>query len=86
MAGRKASPKRRKTIVDPRYRDLVQELRRAREDHDMSQGALGEAVGRDQMYISRIESGDQRIDIFEFVQLCQALNLDWARLLKRFAT
>ncbi|WP_420243659.1 hypothetical protein [Roseiterribacter gracilis] len=52
----------------------------------MSQGALGEAIGRDQMYVSRVESGDQRIDVFEFVHLCQTLDLDWARLLKRFAT
>src|SRR4030081_3263622 len=36
-----------------RKRRLVRELRRAREDQDMSQDALGEAIGRDQMYVSR---------------------------------
>ena len=41
----------------------------------MTQVALAEAYGEDQSLISRIERCQRRVDVFEFLRLCVALEI-----------
>jgi len=38
----------------------------------MTQRQLADAVGREQSFIGRIETGQRRVDIVEWVAICQA--------------
>jgi transcriptional regulator with XRE-family HTH domain len=49
----------------------------------MTQRQLAEAVGREQNYVARIETGQRRLDLVELVQLCGACNVDPEREIAR---
>lgn len=42
----------------------------------LSQRALGEKMGVLHSFIGKVETGDRRLDIFEFIAYCQGLELD----------
>lgn len=42
----------------------------------MTQRDLAFAVGREHNYIARIETGQRRLDLIEWVQICRALKVD----------
>ncbi len=56
------------------YRALLAVLRQAREGLGMSQAALGERLGNTQTFVSKVERGERRLDVVEFVEWCQALD------------
>lgn len=47
----------------------------------MSQSDLAEAYGEDQPFISRVERRQRRIDVYEFVRFCRALQLSPSEIL-----
>ncbi|TPG49591.1 XRE family transcriptional regulator [Roseomonas nepalensis] len=54
-------------------RKLLVEQRQA---EGLSQAELAGRLGRPQAFISRLESGQRRLDVFEFVDIAEALHLD----------
>ena len=60
----------------PDYQALLTLLRDLRERADVSQAALAESLGNTQTFISKIERGERRIDVVEFVEFCEALGVD----------
>ena len=58
------------------HRDLVAAVADMRKRAKMTQRQLAAAVGREQNYIARIETGQRRVDLVEFVILCRACGLD----------
>ncbi|MBI1236590.1 MAG: helix-turn-helix domain-containing protein [Alphaproteobacteria bacterium] len=58
------------------YQRLQTWLRKARQDTGLTQFELAEKLGRPQSFVAKIESGERRVDIFEFVQICEALGLN----------
>lgn len=60
----------------PHYQVLLALLRELREDAGMTQGALGEQLGNTQTFVSKVERGERRIDLLEFVEICEALETD----------
>ena len=54
-----------KTIYSKEHRFLVTQLRRARKEAGLDQGEAAKLLGRTQSYISKIESGQRRIDIVQ---------------------
>jgi transcriptional regulator with XRE-family HTH domain len=44
----------------------------------MTQRDLADAVGREQNFIARIETGQRRVDLVEFVIICRACGADAA--------
>jgi transcriptional regulator with XRE-family HTH domain len=55
----------------------------------MTQRQLADAVGREQSFIGRIETGQRRVDLVEWVTICQACgveaDLEIAALVRRIA-
>jgi transcriptional regulator with XRE-family HTH domain len=74
-----------KGMQDPRYRNVITQLVRARQELGLSQGALAERLGRHQQFVSRYEIGERRLDFAEFVDVAVALQLDPAALLWNIA-
>jgi ribosome-binding protein aMBF1 (putative translation factor) len=64
-----------RSIHDPRYLEIVGRLRRAREDRGVGQGELGARLGRPQSYVSKIETGERRVDLIETLDICRALGI-----------
>jgi transcriptional regulator with XRE-family HTH domain len=52
--------------------ELVSTVVAMRKKAKMTQRDLAEAVGREQNYIARIETGQRRVDLIEFVIICRA--------------
>lgn len=51
-----------------------------RERAGVTQLALAESLGNTQTFISKIERGERRIDVVEFIEICDALGADPAPL------
>jgi transcriptional regulator with XRE-family HTH domain len=71
----------RKGMQDERYRELIGQLLRARQDLAISQQELARRLGRDQQFVSRYELGERRLDVVEFADIARTLGLEPDRLL-----
>ena len=49
----------------------------------MTQQQLADKLGRPQSFVSKIENGDRRIDVIEFLEICRLLSADAGVLLKQ---
>jgi transcriptional regulator with XRE-family HTH domain len=56
---------------DARYEHLVGRLKKARVEADVSQAQVAKTLGITQPLVSRIESGQRKIDPIEFALLCR---------------
>lgn len=65
-----------KTIYREEYRQVVTRLRDARELLGLSQAVLADRLGRNQQWVSLMESGSRRLDVIEFAEVCLALDAD----------
>ena len=60
----------------PNYQTLLTLLRDLRERAGFTQLSLAESLGNTQTFISKIERGERRIDVVEFIEICDALGAD----------
>lgn len=51
-------------------------LYNARIEQNLSMRILAERLGRPHSFVQRVENGDRRLDVVEFVQYCCALGVD----------
>jgi transcriptional regulator with XRE-family HTH domain len=65
-----------KTLRSRRHRALCAALKSARETAGLSQHELASRLKTSQTTIARIEIGERRIDVIEFIDLAKALRLD----------
>lgn len=54
-----------KTIYSLEYKYLVERLKKARLDANLDQNKVAKLLERSQSYISKVESGQRRIDIIQ---------------------
>ena len=57
------------------YQLLLEVLRQARQDAGLTQADVGHRLGNTQTFVSKVERGERRLDVAEFVEWCQALRL-----------
>lgn len=55
------------------FRDVLVALRK---ETGVTQVELAERLGKPQQFISKIEKGDRRVDLAEFVAICRVLRVD----------
>lgn len=65
-----------KTIATKRHKRLIELLIAERKGHSLRQEELARALRKQQAWISRIESGDRRVDVVEFLDLADAIGFD----------
>ena len=59
-------------------------LRTIRVDAKLTQGQLAQKIGQSQSYVSKYESGEQRLDLLELELVCESLNISLADFVDRY--
>ena len=55
----------------------------ARREAGVTQLELSRALGKPQSFVSKYESGERRLDVIEFITICEALGIAPTKLIKR---
>ncbi len=72
----------RLSIHSSEYSWLRGRLLNRRLELGYTQRALGEKMGVIHSFIGKVETGERRLDIFEFITYCETLELDPVELIK----
>lgn len=59
-------------------------LRQVRLEANLTQSQLAEAIGETQSYISKYESGEQRLDLIELEAVCKAVGIRLTVFVERY--
>lgn len=70
-----------KTLGSRRHTALIALLTARREALGMTQTQLADRLGEYQSFVARLESGQRRVDVVEFLELAEALGLDAGKVL-----
>ena len=73
-----------KTIRSPRHHALLDLLVAVRKEAKLTQVALAERLGRPQSFVAKVETGERRLDVVEFVALVEALGGEPGDVFARF--
>ncbi|WFF38879.1 helix-turn-helix domain-containing protein [Moraxella nasibovis] len=65
-----------KSIYSKEMVELRHWLRHQRKQKNLTMRSLAERLSRPHSYVQRVEEGDRRLDVVEFVWYCQALEID----------
>lgn len=68
-----------KTLGSKRHKALIAFLVARREAANMTQAELARRLGEYQSFVARLESGDRRVDVVEFLKLADILGFDPAK-------
>ena len=60
-----------KSIYEKNYKEIVNRLKRARLDIELSQQAVADKLGKPQSYVAKIEAGERRLDVAELKKLTE---------------
>lgn len=71
-----------KSIYSQSYRALLARITQARKEAGITQADLAKQLGRPQSFISKIESGERRIDVVEFLQVAHLIGFDPCALIQ----
>lgn len=63
---------------------LITLLRQVRLDAGLTQSELGEKLNQTQSYVSKYESGEQRLDLLEIEAICEAVDLSLLEFVERY--
>ncbi|EKK5221830.1 helix-turn-helix domain-containing protein [Cronobacter sakazakii] len=64
------------SIYSNDYQLVIKALRDARIACGITQQEVASAFGRPQSFIAKVESGERRLDVVEFIRFCRAVNVD----------
>ena len=67
---------KRRWVVSPDYRRVIDQIKAAREAAGLSQREVARRLGKRVSFINKIELIERRLDIIEFVVLARALDID----------
>ena len=62
---------------------LRKSLVEARRRKGLTQAKVAELLGRPQSFVSKYETGERRLDVAEFLEVCHALSIEPEIILKR---
>jgi transcriptional regulator with XRE-family HTH domain len=65
-----------KSVFSDEYNRFRQLLIEARKAAELTQAELSIKLGHPQSYVSKYERGERRLDLIEFLQIAQVLNID----------
>ena len=72
-----------KTIFSKDHKILIAKLIKAREDASLNQVEVAKILNRSQSYVSKIESGQRRIDIIQLKELAGVYKKDLDFFIKK---
>jgi len=65
-----------KTIHSKEYKLLLQKLKKARIESGLTQQQIADKLAKPQSYVSKIESGERRLDVIELNKFIKIYNKD----------
>jgi transcriptional regulator with XRE-family HTH domain len=71
-----------KTLQSERHRALIDLLIAKREAAGLTQTELANLLGEYQSFVARLESGQRRVDVIEFLQISEILKIDTTSALR----
>ncbi|EAA2976609.1 XRE family transcriptional regulator [Salmonella enterica subsp. enterica serovar Tilene] len=71
------------SIYSNDYQLVIKALRDAQIACGITQQEVASAFGRPQSFIAKVESGERRLDVVEFVCFCRAVNVDPVSILDK---
>jgi transcriptional regulator with XRE-family HTH domain len=74
-----------KTLGTERHKALIELLIEKREAAGLTQTELAAKLGEYQSFVARLESGQRRVDVVEFLELAELLNFDPAIAIRQIA-
>lgn len=72
-----------KTLGSRRHKALIALLTERREALGMTQTQLADRLGEYQSFVARLESGQRRVNVVEFLELAEVLGFDAGKALVR---
>lgn len=72
-----------KTLGSPRQKALIDLLIQKREAAGLTQADLAGRLGEYQSFVARLESGERRVDVVEFLEIADVLGFDAAKAIAR---
>lgn len=72
----------RKSRYTKKYEQLLAVLRQARKDAGLTQMQVGRKFGAHASFVSKIESGERRVDVVELSDLCRVYGISLASILR----
>lgn len=72
-----------KSIRNPQYLEFISRLRSMRKKLNVSQIELAKKLSKPQSYISKVETGERRIDLIESLEICTALGVDLNKVIPK---
>lgn len=64
------------TLYDVEHKELVEKLKKTRINAGITQGEVAKKLNASQSYISKVESGQIKVDVIILKKICSVLNLD----------
>ncbi len=71
----------KKTIHSKKSKLLQSLLIQARAKAGLTQQALADKLGKPQSFVAKYEVGERRIDVIEFMRICDAIGVDAANII-----
>jgi transcriptional regulator with XRE-family HTH domain len=75
--------RRMDTIRTKRHRKLIEVLAAQRKKRNVSQTELARKLQKSQTWVARIERHGRRVDVVEFLYLCEELGLNPVKLIRK---
>jgi ribosome-binding protein aMBF1 (putative translation factor) len=72
-----------KSLHSPAYEKLTELLVQARRKSGLTQQEVADALKTHQSYVAKVEGGERRIDVVEFMELARVLGVVPSSLLKK---
>ena len=69
------------SVYSDEYQPVINALKKARKEKGITQAQLAEALGKPQSFIAKVESGERRLDVVEFVHLARLVDVNISLIL-----
>jgi transcriptional regulator with XRE-family HTH domain len=63
-------------VIEQKYELLRRLLIEARTEAGLRQSDVAERLGRPQSYVSKVERGERKVDVIEFIEIAKVIGLD----------
>lgn len=73
------------SVYSDEYQRVISALKNARKAQGITQAQLAEALGKPQSFIAKVENGERRLDVVEFVHLARLVNVDTCKILNEIS-
>jgi len=70
------------SVYSEEYQLVINTLKNARKARGITQAQLAEALGKPQSFIAKVENGERRLDVVEFVHLARLVGVDVAEVVQ----